>query len=96
MLNQGPGVFSRASIVTESPPLPTNTLPNSNHVAPSKNSQQRPLVPMPGSAQSLRQAQLSPPPVPIIKPTPSSLPVKLRDDLQGVFLTLGGPGNGSA
>lgn len=96
LFTPGPGVFSRASIVTESPPLPTNTLPNSNHVAPSKNSQQRPLVPMPGSAQSLRQAQLSPPPVPIIKPTPSSLPVKLRDDLQGVFLTLGGPGNGSA
>ncbi|XP_022946407.1 tip elongation aberrant protein 1-like isoform X2 [Cucurbita moschata] len=92
----GPGVFSRtASIVTESPPLPTNTVLNSNHIAPSKNLQQRPMVLMSESAQSLRQAQPGPPPVPIIKPSPSSLPVKLRDDLQGVFLTLGGPGNGS-
>uniref|UniRef100_A0A9I9CIL9 Acyl-CoA-binding domain-containing protein 4 n=1 Tax=Cucumis melo TaxID=3656 RepID=A0A9I9CIL9_CUCME len=97
---KGPGVFSRASIVTESSPLPTNTLPNSNsnHVERSKSLQQRPSVLVPeSSGQSFRQAQLiSPPPVPIIKPTPSSLPVKLRDDLQGVFLTLGGPGNGSA
>ncbi|XP_022999565.1 acyl-CoA-binding domain-containing protein 5-like [Cucurbita maxima] len=92
----GPGVFSRAaSIVTESPPLPVNTVLNSNHIEPSKNSQQRPMVLMSESAQSLRQAQPGPPPVPIIKPSPSSLPVKLRDDLQGVFLTLGGPGNGS-
>ncbi|XP_023545254.1 acyl-CoA-binding domain-containing protein 5-like isoform X1 [Cucurbita pepo subsp. pepo] len=92
----GPGVFSRAaSIVTESPPLPTNTVLNSNHIEPSKNLQQRPMVLMSESAQSLRQPQPGPPPVPIIKPSPSSLPVKLRDDLQGVFLTLGGPGNGS-
>ncbi|KAL0552405.1 hypothetical protein IC582_011514 [Cucumis melo] len=100
LFTPGPGVFSRASIVTESSPLPTNTLPNSNsnHVERSKSLQQRPSVLVPeSSGQSFRQAQLiSPPPVPIIKPTPSSLPVKLRDDLQGVFLTLGGPGNGSA
>ena len=82
--------------MTESPPLPTNTVPNSNHIERSKSLQQRPSVVVPESGQSFRQAQLSPPPVPIIKPTPSSLPVKLRDDLHGVFLTLGGPGNGSA
>ncbi|KAG6586212.1 Rab9 effector protein with kelch motifs, partial [Cucurbita argyrosperma subsp. sororia] len=95
LFTPGPGVFSKASIVTESSSLPANTVPSSNHFEPSRTVQQRPLVPMLESAQSFKHAQLRPP-VPIIKPSPSSLPVKLRDDLQGVFLTLGGPGNGSA
>ncbi|XP_022965639.1 rab9 effector protein with kelch motifs-like [Cucurbita maxima] len=95
LFTPGPGAFSRASIVTESSSLPVNTFPASNHFEPSRTVQQRPLVPMLESAQNFKHAQLRPP-VPIIKPNPSSLPVKLRDDLQGVFLTLGGPGNGSA
>ncbi|GMY22016.1 acyl-CoA-binding domain-containing protein 5-like [Fagus crenata] len=95
-----PGVVSRGTILAQnSSPLATQIavaqpFPNSTNVEPFKHSQQAIKLSMPESSQSFRQAQATRP-YPVIRTAPSlAKEPNLRSDLQGVVLTLGGPGSG--
>lgn len=96
-----PGVVSRGPILAQNTsPLASQIavgqpFPNSTHVETFRPSPQ-PIKynTMPESSQSFRQAQVTRP-FPVIRTAPSSAKEpKLRSDLQGVVLTLGGPGSG--
>lgn len=105
-VNQGPGAIPRgpgsilshnSSSLTSSqvPVAIAQPLPNSSHSEPPYKLSHQPIKnSIPGSGQSVRQAQVGRP-FPIIRATSSSLPKEpsLRSDLQGVVLTLGGPGS---
>ncbi|KAH7542952.1 hypothetical protein FEM48_Zijuj02G0130000 [Ziziphus jujuba var. spinosa] len=96
---RGPGsILSHNSSSLTSSQVPVaiaQPLPNSSHSEPPYKLSHQPIKnSIPGSGQSFRQAQVGRP-FPIIRATSSSLPKEpsLRSDLQGVVLTLGGPGS---
>lgn len=100
LLNQAPGVVSRGAVLAQDSSPMINQIavaqpfPNPNHVEPFKSLQQPMKYPTPESGHSFQQAQVTRPyPVMRAAPSPSKEP-KLRTDLQGVVLTLGGPGSG--
>ncbi|XP_031266479.1 rab9 effector protein with kelch motifs-like isoform X1 [Pistacia vera] len=99
----GPGNVSRGSMIAQTPSSTNHIVvaqpfPNSNPLEPFKRSQQPTRLSIPESALTFRQAQASRH-FPIIRasPPPSlGKEPKLRSDLQGVVLTLGGPGTGGS
>ncbi|KAA8536732.1 hypothetical protein F0562_029210 [Nyssa sinensis] len=91
----GPDVVSRSTILGPKPLSLTSQMAL-NHTSPifSRHSQQPTTFSFPESGQSFHQAQVTRP-SPVIRATPSlGREPKLRSDLQGVVLTLGGPGTG--
>ncbi|KAG6646756.1 uncharacterized protein LOC122314710 isoform X1 [Carya illinoinensis] len=95
-----PGVVARGAILAQDTSPMINQIavaqpfPNSNHAEPFKSLQQPIKYPMPESSHSFQQAQVTRPyPVMRAASSPAKEP-KLRSDLQGVVLTLGGPGSG--
>ncbi|KAF8401314.1 hypothetical protein HHK36_012247 [Tetracentron sinense] len=102
LFTPGPGVVSRANSLPQNPPSLTSQIVasqpymNSNYGAPTfvRHSQQPTSFMIPESGHHLRQAQPAQP-SPVVRATPSlARDPKLRSDLQGVVLTLGGPGSG--
>lgn len=102
-VNQGPGAIPRGPILSHSsssltsqvPIAVAQPFPNLNRSEPPYKLSHQPMKnSIPGSSQSFRQAQVGRP-FPVIRATPSSLlkEPSLRSDLQGVVLTLGGPGS---
>ncbi|KAK9291763.1 hypothetical protein L1049_019713 [Liquidambar formosana] len=98
----GPGPALRGAVLGQNPSSPTTqraatrSYPNSNHTEPAffKASQQPMTLSTPESGQSFHQSQVTRP-SPVIRTTPSlTREPKVRSDLQGIVLTLGGPGSG--
>ncbi|EEF49970.1 kelch repeat protein, putative [Ricinus communis] len=95
-------VVSRGAILAQNPSTPANhivnahSFPNSNHMESLKICRQPSTFPMPESGQSFRQTQMNTTrSYPLVRATPSlAKEPRLRNDLQGVVLTLGGPGSG--
>lgn len=104
MSTKGPGAITRGPILAHNslsltgqiPMAVAQPFPNSNHAEPPFKLTQQPMMKnsLSGSGQSFRQAQVGQP-YPVIRATPSTSPKepRLRSDLQGVVLTLGGPGS---
>ncbi|KAL5850864.1 hypothetical protein ACOSQ3_008921 [Xanthoceras sorbifolium] len=100
----GPGMAPRGSMLTQSPSptshiAVTQPFPNSTHVESPFKPLQPPVVrlPLPESGQAYRPAQVNRH-FPVFRGTPPCPPSlekehKLKSDLQGVVLTLGGPGS---
>lgn len=98
----GPGIISRAAMLPQTP-FPTTSqiaiaqpFMSSNHIDVLKPSRQQMPVRLSvvDVGQSHRQAQINRG-FPVIKATPTAAKEpKLRSDLSGVVLTLGGPGSG--
>ncbi|KAF2324023.1 hypothetical protein GH714_006242 [Hevea brasiliensis] len=93
----GPEVVSRGASLAQNPSRPANQIinvqpfTNSNHMESSKPSRQPTIFPVPESGQSFRQTQMTRT-YPVIRASASlAKEPKLRSDLQGVDLTLGGP-----
>ncbi|KAJ9180343.1 hypothetical protein P3X46_008601 [Hevea brasiliensis] len=93
----GPEVVSRGASLAQNPSRPANQIinvqpfTNSNHMESSKPSRQPTIFPVPESGQSFRQTQMTRT-YPVISASASlAKEPKLRSDLQGVDLTLGGP-----
>ena len=99
LINQAPGVTSRGTTLAQNP-LPQTThiaaaqpFPNQKHLESSKPSQQPITYSMPESSHSFQQAPVTRP-FPVVRAAPAlAREPKLRSDLQGVVLTLGGPGS---
>ncbi|XP_059648416.1 uncharacterized protein LOC132294538 [Cornus florida] len=90
----GPEVVSRSAILSQNPPSMTSQIAVAQPFQNPRHSQQLTPLSLTDSGQGLRQAQLTQPSS-VIKATPSlGRDPKLRNDLQGVVLTLGGPGIG--
>ncbi|XP_058077112.1 uncharacterized protein LOC131225578 isoform X2 [Magnolia sinica] len=89
LFTPGPGVVTRAAVHPPNPPLTAQPCPNPNHGC--IRSQQPSTFVLPESGHRARQAQ-SPT---VIRSVPSigKQATRLGSDLQGVVLTLGGPGN---
>ncbi|GLT71601.1 hypothetical protein SLA2020_436070 [Shorea laevis] len=94
----GPEIISRVSMPAQNPALTSQTtvahpFSNSSNAEPFKPSHQPVTLTVPESGYSFRRAQVSRP-YPFNGATPSvAKEPKLRSDLQGVVLTLGGPGS---
>ncbi|GLT38530.1 hypothetical protein SLA2020_127740 [Shorea laevis] len=94
----GPGIISKGAMVAQSPASTTQLAPqpftNSSSAEPFKSSHKPVSLTVPESSYSFQQAQMSRP-YPFTRAAPSvAKEPKLRSDLQGVVLTLGGPGSG--
>ncbi|KAJ4841999.1 hypothetical protein Tsubulata_029895 [Turnera subulata] len=93
------GIVPRGAILAQSPSHPTIQAPiaqpfaNSRHVEPLKPSHQPMPLSRPDSGHGFRPTQISRA-CPIIRAAPTK-ESKLPSDLQGVVLTLGGPGCGN-
>lgn len=86
-INQAPGVVSRGPTLTQNPS------PQTSQIAVAQPSQQAMKYAMPESSHSFQQAQATRP-FPVIRAAPAlAKEPKVRSDLQGVILTLGGPGS---
>ncbi|KAJ4719331.1 BTB-kelch protein [Melia azedarach] len=82
----GPGILSRVSPLTQ-------LCPNSNHAQPFKLSQQPIVLSTPETAEKHRQTQANNRHLHIVRSaSPSGKQPKQGSDLEGVVLTLGGPG----
>lgn len=98
-LDQGPAMVSRGIVLGQSASSPmahvavTRPCPKLIHAEPSlfKPSQQAIAFPVPESGQAYRQTVIARP-SPVVRSITPAHP-KLRTDLQGVVLTLGGPGS---
>ncbi|KAK3199402.1 hypothetical protein Dsin_022817 [Dipteronia sinensis] len=103
LFSPGPVIAPRGSMLAQSPSLTSHIavaqpFPNSNHIeSPFKPSQPPVRLSVPEPGQAYRPAQVNRH-FPVFRhgtPPPSSgKEPKLRSDLQGVVLTLGGPGTG--
>lgn len=98
-INQAAGVTSRGTTLAQNPLPQTSHIavaqpfPNQKHLEPSKASQKPMKYAMPESSHSFQQAPVTRP-FPVVRATPAlAREPKLRSDLQGVVLTLGGPGS---
>lgn len=95
--DQGPGVVTRTAVIPRnlSPTcqfVVAQSSPNSNHDNPTNVRPSHPATFMqPESGHPIRQAQQPQ----VIRSTPSTAkqPARLNSELQGVVLTLGGPGS---
>ncbi|XP_059438300.1 uncharacterized protein LOC132171093 [Corylus avellana] len=93
------GVTSRGTTLAQNPLPQTSHIavaqpfPNQKHLEPSKASQQPMKYSMPESSHSFQQGPVTRP-FPVVRAAPAlAREPKLRSDLQGVVLTLGGPGS---
>ncbi|XP_050225862.1 acyl-CoA-binding domain-containing protein 4-like isoform X2 [Mercurialis annua] len=97
-----PEFASRGAILAQNASTASNhsgnlkTFPTSNHMEPLKSCQQPSAFVTSESGHGLRQTQMNRRPLyPFVRATPSlTKEAKMRNDLQGVVLTLGGPGGG--
>ncbi|PON48201.1 BTB-kelch protein [Parasponia andersonii] len=94
----GLGAFPRGPILAQNPHIhaASHPFPSSNPAEPRVRLFQQPMKnSSPGSGQSFQQTHQMARPCPVIRAPSSSLPKEpsLRSDLQGVILTLGGPGS---